>query len=249
MRPAVGDRLTGPEPGQYLQLLVEHRRPHPGVRLLAAVVVFVRKGAAADTEHEPPRLRRSSVTVWRASTTGRWRGSGVTRVPSRMVEVAKAAAVSATHGSTTSIGPGPNGKTWSHRKKPSQPALSADAAQSATRRASRPCPKFGMLRPIRIRIRIRDTLDQTADQGRECECLPTRRRKLVLVACHHWTHCWSVRCPLCPPIGGHRDQPVHQGISGCRLRAADSKVGVIRERRTPHRHRRRKPCEHFPRQL
>jgi hypothetical protein len=128
-------------------VLVEHVAADALIGFLPAVLPLVREGPIPTPSTSRPPLSRSRVTVCRATTTGRRRGSGVTSVPSRTRLVAVAAAVSVIHGSTTSIGPGENAKRWSQRKKPSQPASSASPAQRATRAASTPTPKFGRLSP------------------------------------------------------------------------------------------------------
>ena len=76
-----------------------------------------------------PPASRSSVTVCRASTHGRRRGTGVIIGPSTIVEVCAAATDSTAHGSTIG-GPWPSlAKTmWSQTKNPSKPARSASTA-------------------------------------------------------------------------------------------------------------------------
>src|SRR5437879_1540082 len=73
-----------------------------------------------------PRLRWSRVTASRASFHGRRRGSGVTRGPSRIVDVDVAMADSAIHASQS--GTGSSYWMWSDRTKPSQPPSPAATA-------------------------------------------------------------------------------------------------------------------------
>ncbi len=67
---------------------------------------------SAGTPRPTPRInlppdRQSRVAVWRASTQGRRRGTGVTIVPMAILSVAWATAASSTHGSAigTAISP------------------------------------------------------------------------------------------------------------------------------------------------
>src|SRR5690606_39232464 len=77
-----------------------------------------------------PPERLSSVSTWLATSHGLRLGSGVSMVPSRIVDVRMAAAVSMIHASLPHVG--------SQQKNPSQPACSASAARSAATRASPP---------------------------------------------------------------------------------------------------------------
>ncbi len=86
----------------------------------------------------------SRVVTSLASFDTRRRATGVTIVPSRILRVASAAAVSSTHGSAICLRRDFAWVTWSQTKSPSQPASSARRARSATTRGSAKSPKFGM---------------------------------------------------------------------------------------------------------
>ena len=47
------DRVTSPEPGQQLQMLVEHVSANPRVGLFTAEVPFERATASSDTQDQP----------------------------------------------------------------------------------------------------------------------------------------------------------------------------------------------------
>jgi hypothetical protein len=94
-----------------------------------------------------PFESRSNVAASRATTQGRRRASGVTSIPSRILAVAWATAAIVIHESATGM-PG-TARIWSHRKKPSQPAASADFASSTTRLGSAISANGGTNRPNR----------------------------------------------------------------------------------------------------
>lgn len=86
-------RVTRPEPGQQLEMLVEHVSANLRVGLFTAVVPFERTSTSSAPKISRPPDNRSREAVCRATTSGRRRGNGVTRVPKRMLLVPQAAAV------------------------------------------------------------------------------------------------------------------------------------------------------------
>ena len=98
-----------------------------------------------------PRLRRSSVTVSRATFCTRLRDNGVTIGPIRNRAVFAAIALRTIQGSATARTGG--GKTmWSHRNKPSHPRDSARTAKSASSDGSESSSKGAKNRPRRALV-------------------------------------------------------------------------------------------------
>ena len=124
-----------------------------------------------------PPDRRSSVAAWLATSHGLRLGSGVSIVPSRIVDVRIAAAVSDTQASTPHVG--------SYAKKPSHPAASASAASSAASAAS----PAGITYPYFMTVNLRPAYD------RMCPCWPPSRPACAPSPRSGRTRCWSWSWP------------------------------------------------------